>query len=191
MARILGISCYYHDSAAACLEDGVIVAAAEEERFTRRKHDTAFPFHAINFCLGRAGAVLDEVDAVAFYEKPLARFQDPADPRRHFPLSLPAFMKTIPDWLGRRLLVPDLVRRHLGYAGPLLFVDHHLPTPAAPPFSHRSRGGLPHRGRHRRVDHGQHRPRSETAVLEPLAEVRYPHSLGMLYRRSPPGWGSR
>ncbi len=182
MAKVLGISCYYHDSAAAYLEDGVIVAAAEEERFTRRKHDTAFPFHAINYCLGQAGAVLDEVDAVAFYEKPLARFQRTLlTHARQFPRSLPAFIKTIPDWLGRRLLVPHLVRRHLSYDGPLLFVDHHLAHAGSAallsPFRRPAYLTVDGTGEWTTASIG----RCTDGLLEPLAQVPYPHSLGMLY----------
>lgn len=182
MAKILGISCYYHDSAAAYIEDGVIVAAAEEERFTRCKHDIAFPFHAINYCLSRAGVVLDEVDAVAFYEKPLARFQRTLlTHARHFPRSLPAFMKTIPDWLGRRLLVPHLVRRHLSYDGPLLFIDHHLAHAGSAallaPFPQSAYLTVDGTGEWTTTSIG----RCSDGVLEPLAQVPYPHSLGMLY----------
>jgi len=160
----------------------VIVAAAEEERFTRRKHDIAFPFHAINYCLARAGAVLDEVDAVAYYEKPLARFQRTLlTHARHFPLSLPAFMKTIPDWLGRRLLVPHLVRRHLSYDGPLLFVDHHLAHAGSAalfaPFRQSAYLTVDGTGEWITASMG----RCADGVLEPLAQVPYPHSLGMLY----------
>ena len=182
MSRVLGISCYYHDAAAALLEDGAIVAAAEEERFSRCKHDTSFPFHAINYCLGRAGAAIDELDAVAFYEKPLARFQRTLlTHARHFPRSLPAFMKTVPDWLGRRLLVPDMVRRHLGFDGPLRFVDHHLAHAASAacfaPFRNGAFLTVDGTGEWTTASIG----RFGDGVLEPLARVPYPHSLGMLY----------
>lgn len=182
MAKVLGISCYYHDSAAACLQDGVIVAAAEEERFTRCKHDTAFPFHAINFCLSQAGAVIDEMDAVAFYEKPLARFQRTLlTHARHFPRSLPAFMRTMPDWLGRRLLVPHLIRRHLMYNGPLVFIDHHLAHAGSAallaPFRQPAYLTVDGTGEWTTASIG----RCADGLPEPLAQVPYPHSLGMLY----------
>ncbi len=124
MAKVLGISCYYHDSAAAFLRDGQIVAAAEEERFSRRKHDTSFPFHAIKFCLGQGQTLLEEVDAVAFYEKPLVKFQRVLQTHAEwFPRSLPAFLKTMPDWLGRKLLIPHLLRLIIG-------PDHRVLVPA-------------------------------------------------------------
>lgn len=182
MAKILGISCYYHDSAAALIHDGEIAAAAEEERFTRRKHDTAFPFHALDFCLDRAGLVLEELDAVAFYEKPMAKFRRViATHAAQFPRSMPAFVESMPRWLGRTLLVPWILRRHLGYDGPLCFVDHHLSHAASAacfaPYGETAYLTVDGIGEWATTTIG----RCRDGFLTPLAEIRYPHSLGLLY----------
>jgi len=182
VAKILGISCYYHDSAAALLHDGRIAAAAEEERFTRRKHDTAFPFHAVDFCLHRAGLVLEELDAVAFYEKPLAKFRRVlATHAAWFPRSLPAFLRSMPRWQGRSLLIPWVLRRHLGYGGPICFVDHHLSHAASAacfaPAEESAVLTVDGTGEWSTTTIGRRRG----GPPETLAEIRYPHSLGLLY----------
>ena len=95
--RILGLSAFYHDSAAALLEDGRIVAAAQEERFTRKKHDSRYPSHAIEYCLAEAGMTMDDVDYVVFYDKPFVKFERILITYlATFPRSLPSFSKAIP-----------------------------------------------------------------------------------------------
>ncbi len=124
---ILGISCYYHDAAACLLKDGVIVAAAEEERFTRKKHDIRFPINAIRFCLSSAGISGDKLDYVAFYEKPLLKFERiMAQHLEYFPWSFPTFFMTIPGWINEKLRIRKTLKKQLGYKKDVLFIDHHL-----------------------------------------------------------------
>ena len=108
--RILGISAFYHDSAAALLVDGEIVAAAQEERFTRKKHDAGFPHHAVAFCLERDGLDLSEVDHVVFYDKPLLKFERLLETYLAFaPRGFASFRKAMPVWLREKLFLKDLL----------------------------------------------------------------------------------
>ena len=127
--RILGISCYFHDAAAALLEDGVLVAAAEEERFTRKKHDYEFPERAIEFCL-RAGAIQgSDLDFVVFFEKPFLKFERLLlSSMRMFPRSYRVFREAMISWLGDKLWIKHLIQRRLGVpASKILFIEHHRP----------------------------------------------------------------
>ncbi len=122
---VLGISCFYHDSSACILRDGKIIAAAQEERFSRAKNDSSFPSGAIEFCLMRAGASLDEVDFVAFYEKPMVKFERVfAQHIFSFPNSFGAFKKTMPAWISERLQIPERLRE-MGFKGRVFFAGHH------------------------------------------------------------------
>ena len=108
--RILGISCYYHDAAAALLEDGVLVAAAEEERFTRKKHDFAFPENAINFCLEQGNVSGKDLDYVAFFEKPFIKFERLLRTTlKGFPNTYPMFVQSMRIWLLDKLWLPQTV----------------------------------------------------------------------------------
>src|SRR3989338_5361958 len=114
---ILGLSCYYHDASAALLKDGVIVAAAEEERFTRKKHDTSFPSNAIKFCLESEGITINELNYVGFYEKPLIKFERLLYQHLEmFPLSVKTFLSSMPSWLNEKLRVMKAIRK-LKYKG--------------------------------------------------------------------------
>lgn len=130
--KILGISAYYHDSSAALLVDGSVVAAAQEERFTRVKHDSSFPINAIRFCLGYAGLILEEIDAVVFYEKPFLKFERILTSQiATFPKSLPMFLKSTPIWLKDKLNMRGLIGKQLKSAfgckpDAIQFVEHHL-----------------------------------------------------------------
>src|SRR5438045_6380730 len=111
MVRILGISAYYHDSAACLVEDGRIVAAAQEERFTRKKHDAGFPSHAIDYCLRHAGIGADRLDVVGFYEKPLVKFDRLVETFvACAPRGLKAYLMAAPLWLGEKLWMADDIR---------------------------------------------------------------------------------
>lgn len=122
---ILGISCYYHDSSACILRDGEIIAAADEERFSRKKHDNSFPNDAINFCLDYAGIGIEEVEYIAFYEKPLLKFDRLLEQHiANYPRSLKLFLKTTPSWLKDKLRIISKVKK-LGYKGSIHFVPHH------------------------------------------------------------------
>jgi hypothetical protein len=130
--RILGISAFYHDSAAALLVDGRIVAAAQEERFTRKKQDARFPVHSIGYCLADGGTKLDEVDYVVFYEKPFLKFDRLLETYIAFaPQGYRSFAMAIPVWIREKLFQNDIIRRELQNLAPdfdwrsrLLFTEH-------------------------------------------------------------------
>src|SRR5690349_18201981 len=114
MRYVLGISAFYHDSAAALLADGKILAAAQEERFSRRKNDARFPLRAIEFCLRHAGIAPNDLEAVAFYEKPILKFSRTLETFLSLaPRGIGAFTRTMPAWLGERLFVRKIVRENL------------------------------------------------------------------------------
>lgn len=125
---ILGISCYYHDAAAAALViNGRVVAAAAEERFTRKKHDNDFPSHAIQFCLDWANVKQEEVDLVAFYEKPIVKFHRILYQHlEHFPKSHRVFVDSMGSWFSLKLKIPQLLKKHIGYNGKVVYIPHHL-----------------------------------------------------------------
>ena len=112
--RILGLSAFYHDSAAALVEDGEIVAAAQEERFTRKKHDSGFPRHAVAYCLAEAGIGLDQVDHIAFYDKPFLKFERLLETYLAFaPRGFRSFRMAMPVWLKEKLFQKRLLREEL------------------------------------------------------------------------------
>jgi carbamoyltransferase len=187
--RILGISAFYHDSAAALVVDGNIVAAAQEERFTRKKHDSRFPRHALDYCLAEAGINLDQVDLVAFYDKPFLKFERLLETYLAFaPRGFASFRMAVPVWLREKLFLKNLLQNQLKEHRPdfdwdrrLIFSEHHL--------SHAASAFFPS-------------PYSSAAVLtldgvgewatcslalgsenrlEVTKEIHFPHSLGLLY----------
>src|SRR3989338_8936069 len=124
--NILGLSCFYHDSAAAIIQDGQIVAAAQEERFTRKKHDADFPSHAIDFCLKSSGLSIKDIDYVSFYEKPFIKFDRIL--MTHFsqaPFGLTSFLKSIPIWIKEKLWISATIRDRLQYSGKIIYPEHH------------------------------------------------------------------
>src|SRR5271154_7363118 len=131
--RVLGISAFYHDSAAALIEDGQILSAAQEERFTRRKHDAGFPRLAIEYCLGQSGLSLSEVDYVVFYDKPFLKFERLLETYLAFaPHGLSSFRIALPIWIKEKLFQKRLLREELkrfagncDYDNRLLFAEHH------------------------------------------------------------------
>ena len=111
---ILGISAFYHDSAAAIIEDGEIIAAAQEERFSRKKHDESFPVNAIRFCLDFAGRSINEIDAVAFYDKPFLKFERLIETYYGFaPKGLISFLKAMPVWIKEKIFLKKIIRDEL------------------------------------------------------------------------------
>jgi len=188
--NILGISAFYHDSAAAIVCDGKIVAAAQEERFTRKKHDSAFPTNAVEFCLKYAGLELEKLDAIVFYDKPLLKFERLLETYYSFaPKGLRSFLMSMPVWLKEKMFLKRLLRQELQKISPdfkiekvkVLFPEHHL--------SHAASTFFPS-------------PYEEAAILtidgvgewatasvcygdkngiKVLKELRFPHSLGLLY----------
>jgi len=126
MTYILGISAYYHDSAACLLGDGAIVAAAQEERFTRKKHDAAFPSNAVAYCLREAGITIDQVDHIAFYEKPLVKFDRLLETSVGVaPSGFRPYLMAMPLWLGEKLWQADQIQDELGTDKTILFGNHH------------------------------------------------------------------
>ena len=125
---ILGISAYYHDSAAALVGEGGILAAAQEERFTRIKHDSSFPIHAVNYCLEEANLKLEDLDQVVFYEKPLLKFDRLLETYVGFaPVGLHSFVKAMPQWLKQKLHLPREIRKQLPgkWGKSFVFTTHH------------------------------------------------------------------
>src|SRR5262245_54167981 len=131
--NVLGISAYYHDSAAALLRDGEIVAAAQEERFTRKKHDSAFPSHALDYCLAEAGLRIEDLDVVAFYDKPLLKFERMLETYLAFaPAGFKLFRMGLPVWLREKLFIRRQLDKGLGkaYQHRYVFLEHHEPHAA-------------------------------------------------------------
>ena len=124
---VLGISCYYHDSAAALLKDGHVVAAVEEERFSREKNDDDFPGQAINYCMKAAGISGNDLACVAFYDKAVLKFERLLDNYISVaPRGLKSFIDVIPKWLHKRLWIKEEIKKHLvGYKGKIYFPEHH------------------------------------------------------------------
>jgi carbamoyltransferase len=180
--NILGISCFYHDSAACLVRDGEIVAAASEERFTRKKHDAAFPHNAIRYCLeeGRIGA--GDLDRVGFYDKPLLKFERIITSYlANFPRSYLAFMKAVPVWLREKLWTKDLIARELGYKGEILFAEHHQSHAASAflvsPFDEAAILTVDGVGEWATASLAAGSGNS----IRMLKQINYPHSLGLLY----------
>jgi len=180
--NILGISCFYHDAAAALLRDGQLVAAAHEERFTRKRHDPDVPVQATAYCLREAGLALDDLDYLVFYDKPFIKFERILMTYLStFPRSLPSFAKAIPVWLKEKLWVPKALERALGYRGELLFAEHHQSHAASAflpsPFEEAAILTVDGVGEWATATQGVGRGNS----FELIREVRFPHSLGLLY----------
>ncbi|MCP6719989.1 MAG: carbamoyltransferase [Patescibacteria group bacterium] len=179
---ILGISAFYHDSAAVLIEDGHIRSAAEEERFTRVKHDNSFPFNAIESCLDNADISINEVDYTAYYEKPLLKFERILDTFvRTYPLSLKPFLRGVPEWLTSKIKVEGIIRKKLGYKGKTFFIPHHLSHAAATfyPSLFKESAILTVDGI------GEYQTTGlwtgEGVTITPLKAINFPHSLGLLY----------
>ena len=187
--NILGISAFYHDSAAALVRDGNIVAAAQEERFTRVKHDSTFPDRAIAYCLDEAGIELDDVDAVVFYDKPFLKFERLLETYVAFaPRGFSSFRMAIPLWLREKLFQKDLLRKKLKAISPdfdwqsrLLFSEHHLSHAASAFFPSPYQQAVV-----LTMDGVGEWATTSVAIgdghrLEVIKELHFPHSLGLLY----------
>ncbi len=181
--RILGLSAYYHDSAACLVEDGRIVAAAQEERFTRKKHDASFPTNAVNYCLREAGIGAREIDLVGFYEKPLVKFERLLETYAAVaPRGLRSYLMAMPLWLSEKLWMADDIRDRLeGFAGEVSFGEHHESHAASAfypsPFEQAAVVTIDGVGEWATSSIGVGRGHD----LEILREQRFPHSLGLLY----------
>jgi carbamoyltransferase len=182
--NILGLSAFYHDSAAALVQDGLIVAAAQEERFTRRKGDASFPAHAIAYCLHAGQLKLQDLDAVVFYEKPLLKAERLMETYLGIaPRGLPSFAAAMPTWLREKANVSALIRRELGplFTGKLLFTEHHESHAASAffpsPFADAAIVTVDGVGEWATTTLGY----GEGNRIALTHEVRFPHSLGLLY----------
>ena len=185
----LGLSAYYHDSAACLLKDGEIVAAAQEERFSRKKHDARFPIHALNYCLAEAGIALAQVDHVAFYDKPFLKFERLLETYHAFaPRGFTSFRMAMPLWLREKLFQKDLLAKELKNLEPgvnwldrLLFSEHHLSHAASAffpsPFDEALVLTMDGVGEWTTTSAAIGRGNS----LEIFKEIHFPHSLGLLY----------
>ena len=180
--KILGISAFYHDSAACLVGDGDIVAAAQEERFTRKKHDFSFPGHAIAYCLGEAGIPADQLDYVAFYDKPFIKFERILETYLAYaPVGIASFIKAVPLWIKQKLWMKELIKKELSYEGTIIFPEHHESHAASAffpsPYSEAAFLTLDGVGEWATASYGI--GRGNEVLIE--AEINFPHSLGLLY----------
>ncbi|MDP2905511.1 MAG: carbamoyltransferase [Candidatus Omnitrophota bacterium] len=180
--NILGISCFYHDSAAALVRDGEIIAAAQEERFSRKKHDFNFPVQSIEWCLKQAGISARELDLVCFYEKPFLKFERILETSLAVsPRGISQFIQAMPLWLKQKLWTPDIIRKELGYDGKVLFFEHHESHAASAfypsPFKEAAFLTMDGVGEHDTASFGIGRGND----IEILYTLKFPHSLGLLY----------
>jgi len=181
--KILGISAYYHDSAAALLDGGEIIAAAQEERFTRKKHDSAFPANAARYCLEAGGIDYKDLDYVVFYDKPLIKFERLLESYlAGAPVGYLSFIKALPVWLREKLFARKNLRRETpGFEGPILFTEHHESHAASAfypsPFEEAAIITIDGVGEWATTSYGI----GEGREIKILKEIHFPHSLGLLY----------
>ncbi len=180
--NILGISCYYHDSAACLVKDGELVAAVQEERFNRIKNSSDFPIQAINYCIQAGGISFNQIDYVAFYEKPFLKFSRVIFDHIHsFPLSYRNFIYNIPFWLQDRLVLPLVLKREFGYTGKTVFIKHHMAhassTFLVSPFEEAAIIIADGVGEYATTSYGY----GKGNKINVIKEIQYPDSLGLLY----------
>ena len=181
--NILGISAFYHDSAAALIVDGRIVAAAQEERFTRIKHDQNFPALAIDYCIEEAGISPADIDTVAFYEKPMIKFERLLETYLYYaPKGFSSFIKAMPVWIKKKLWIKDIIGKELdGFNGKILFPEHHASHAASAffpsPFKDAAFLTIDGVGEWTTTSYGV----GSGNNLDILADIKFPHSLGLLY----------
>ena len=180
--NILGISAYYHDSASCLVRDGKIISAVQEERFTRKKHDSRFPELAVKACLEQGGITADKLDYVAFYDKPFIKLERLLETYMAYaPAGMRSFVKAMPLWIKQKLWIPDLIRKKLGYEGPIIFPEHHESHAASAffpsPFQRAAFLTLDGVGEWTTTSFGK----GWDNRLEIDCEIHFPHSLGLLY----------
>jgi carbamoyltransferase len=182
VTSILGLSAYYHDSAACLLVDGRIVAAAQEERFTRKKHDAEFPARAARYCLEAGGVSAERLDHVAFYDKPLLKFERLFETYLDYaPRGFRSFQKAMPLWITDRLWMSERIGKQLGYGGRILFSDHHESHAASAfypsPYEEAAVLTMDGVGEWATSSLGM----GSGSRLDMLSELKFPHSIGLLY----------
>ena len=180
--NILGISAFYHDSAACLVQDGNIVAAAQEERFSRKKHDHRFPENAIKYCLDSAGINGQNLDYIAFYDKPFLKFERILQTYHEYaPKGLRSFLKAMPLWISQKLWIKDLIRNSTNFEGKIIFPEHHESHAAsaffASPFQEAAFLTLDGVGEWTTTSYGVGKDNKITI----LADIQFPHSIGLLY----------
>ena len=180
--NILGISCFYHDSAASLVQDGKIVAAAQEERFTRNKHDSAFPENAIHFCLDYAKISASQLDHVAFYDKPFIKFERILETYLAYaPHGLKSYLMALPLWIKQKIWIPDIIKRELDFDQDIIFPEHHFSHAASAffpsPFNEAAILTMDGVGEWTTTSFAT--GKSNKITLD--SELYFPHSLGLLY----------
>jgi carbamoyltransferase len=181
--NILGISAYYHDSAACLVQDGKIIAAAQEERFTRKKHDADFPSKAVEYCLKTGGIKAADLNLVVFYDKPLVKFERLLQTYMQYaPLGLPSFIKAMTTWMKQKLWIKDAIQKELeDFKGKILFTEHHESHAAsaffASPYQEAAVLTMDGVGEWATASYGV----GEGNKIKLLEEINFPHSLGLLY----------
>jgi carbamoyltransferase len=179
---ILGISAFYHDSAACLVRDGRIIAAAQEERFSRKKHDHRFPASAARYCLEEAGIGAAGLEAVVFYDKPFQKFDRLLETYVSYaPAGIASFLMAMPLWLKQKLHIPEIVAKEIGFKGKVLFTEHHQSHAASAffpsPFERAAIMTIDGVGEWSTTTLGV----GEGNAIRLLQEIRFPHSLGLLY----------
>jgi len=179
---ILGISAYYHDSAACLIKDGEILAAAQEERFTRKKHDHSFPSNAVRYCLASEGISAREVDYIAFYDKPFIKFERILETYLAYaPKGIKSFLKAIPLWIKQKLWIKEIIKKELDYDVNIIFPEHHESHAASAfypsPFESAAILTADGVGEWTTTSFGV----GEGREIKILADIKFPHSLGLLY----------
>ncbi|MBI4059480.1 hypothetical protein HY406_00245, partial [Candidatus Giovannonibacteria bacterium] len=179
---ILGISAFYHDSAAVLVRDGKNIAAAQEERLSRKKHDERFPKHAVEYCLREGDISMRDLDLVAFYEKPFLKFERLLETYLEYaPRGLKSFLKAMTVWLKEKLWMKEIIKKELGYQGKIIFPEHHESHAASAfypsPFESAAILTMDGVGEWTTTSFGVGRGNKITL----LADISFPHSLGMLY----------
>jgi len=179
---ILGISCFYHDSAACILDDGRIIAAVQEERFTRKKHDSNFPKNAIDYCLEEANIKVDDLNFVVFYDKPFIKFERILETALSYvPSGITQFIQAIPLWLKQKLWISEIIKKDLNYNGKILFCEHHESHAASAfypsPFKEAAFLTMDGVGEWETASFGV----GKGNELDIKYYLRFPHSLGLLY----------
>jgi len=180
--KILGISAFYHDSAACIIDEGHILAAAQEERFTRKKHDHSFPVNAIQCCLKEAGISADELSFIAFYEKPFLKFERILETYfTYAPKGIKSFLMAMPLWIKKKLWIRDLIRSESGFSGRVLFPEHHESHAAAAffpsPYEKAAFITMDGVGEWATTSFGI----GNGNKIQIFADIQFPHSLGLLY----------
>jgi carbamoyltransferase len=180
--HILGISAFYHDSAACLVTDGEIRAAAQEERFTRKKHDFSFPEHAISYCLGHAGLEPDQVDVIVFYDKPFLKFERILETYLSYaPAGIKSYLLAMPLWIKEKLFMKSMIRDKLGFHGKIFFPEHHESHAASAffpsPFEEAAFLTIDGVGEWATASYGT----GKKNQIQISADIQFPHSLGLLY----------